>query len=105
MFPNSLSGIAVGSGTGEVFSNVYKLKRIQLPDSLSAFGNVNAFWNWQTGGGGVIDFGNTRTTIPTGGMFNTNVATTKYLVPDDLYETWRQTGSWANVSAQVFPHS
>ena len=104
VLPNSLSGIAVGSSTGEVFTSV-PAKRLTIPDSVTTFGNGNIFWNWQTGGGGVVDFGNTRMTIPTGGSFSTNVATTKYLVPDDLYETWRQTGNWANVSAQVFQHS
>ena len=102
VFPNSLSGMAVGTSGGEVFSNV-PAKRLTIPDSVTTFGNGNIFWNWMQGE--VVDFGNTRLTIPTGGSFSTNSKTTKYIVPDSLYSQWITTGNWANVSAQVFPHS
>lgn len=64
VFPNSLSGIAAGSPTGEVFSAI-PAKRLTIPDSVTTFGNGNIFWNWSQGE--VVDFGNTRLTIPTGG--------------------------------------
>ena len=102
VLPNSLSGIIAGSSTGEVFTGV-PAKRLAIPDSVTTFGNGNVFWNWQQGE--VVDFGNTRLTIPTGGSFGTNSPTVKYIVPDSLYSQWITTGNWANVSAQVFPHS
>lgn len=70
---------------------------------MTTFGNGNVFWNWSQGQ--VVDFGNTRLTIPTGGTFSTNSPTVKYIVPDSLYSQWITTGNWANVKAQVFPHS
>lgn len=102
VFPNSLSGIAAGTSGGEIFSN-NPVKRLTIPDSVTTFGNGSIFWNWQQGE--VVDFGNTRLTIPTGGNFSTNSSTLKYIVPDSLYSQWITTGNWANVSAQVFPHS
>jgi hypothetical protein len=102
VLPNSLSGISVGSYTGEVFSGI-PAKRIAIPDSMTTFGNGTIFWNWSYGE--VVDFGNTRLTIPAGGVFRTNSPTVKYIVPDSLYSQWITTGNWANVSAQVFPHS
>ena len=104
VLPNSLSGIIAGEFTGEVFSGI-PANRITIPDSVTTFGNGSIFWNWQSSGSGVVDFGNTRMTIPTGGNFTTNSPTVKYIVPDSLYSQWITTGSWANVSAQVFPHS
>lgn len=102
VLPNSLSGIAVGTYSGEVFSGV-QAKRITIPDSVTTFGNSSIFWNWTVGE--VVDFGNTRLTIPSGGIFSTNTPTVKYIVPDALYSQWITTGNWTAVSAQVFPHS
>lgn len=102
VLPNSLSGITVGDSTGEIFSGI-PAKRITIPDSVTTFGIGNIFWNWSKGE--VVDFGNTRLTIPTGGSFSTNTPTVKYIVPDSLYSQWITTGNWADVSAQVFPHS
>lgn len=98
VLPNSLSGI----NGQEVFSGI-NVQRLTFPDSLVNLGNGMIFWNYNNGK--IVDFGNTRLTIPTGGDLRITNTNLKFIVPDSLYSEWITTGNWTTVSAQVLPYN
>lgn len=52
-----------------------------------------------------MDFGNTRTSVPTIGAAAGVSPDCKYYVPDSLYDTWIAASGWNNISAQIHRHS
>ena len=81
------------------------LEYILIPDSVGSIA-VRAFYNAPKI---KIDFGNTRTTIPTitsGSGFNKTFDTTaKIYVPDALYDTWVAASNWSDIASQIHRHS
>lgn len=52
-----------------------------------------------------MDFGNTRTSVPTVGTTAAVSISCKYYVPDALYDTWIAANKWSSIASQIHRHS
>ena len=81
------------------------LTSITIPDSVTSFGQYT-FRN--SSNLDIIDFGGTRSTIPTFGanMFSGIVSGYRVLVPSSLLDTWKATSGWSgsSVAPHIYPH-
>lgn len=53
----------------------------------------------------IVDFGNTRTTVPTCNSTYKTGSNIKIYVPDALYDTWIAASEWSNIASQIHRHS
>ena len=100
MFTNNVTNINRGS-----FAGCTALSSVKFPDSVKDFGyGVFEGASNLT----VIDFGNTRQTIPT--LFDETyypwcTANSTIYVPDKLYDDWVVANGWRNYNGQIHRHS
>lgn len=101
MLPNTLT--AFGNGASRMF--VSNMKYTKIPDSVSNIGEVLSYSSGTYTYSKVVDFGNTRTTVPSYNYISNVGSNIKIYVPDAMYDTWIATGSWSSISAQIHRHS
>ena len=113
---NSLVEVNLGNNLKSIGSQCFYGSRglgyILIPDSVTTIEN-RAFCNAgisSVTGKLKVDFGNTRTTIPTistgSSEWNrTFESTAEIYVPDALYDTWIAASIWSNISSQIHRHS
>lgn len=78
----------------------------RIPDSIVAANDVISFSNEGSYTfSKIVDFGNTRTTVPTCSSTYKTGSNIKIYVPDALYDTWIATGNWSSISANIHRHS
>lgn len=80
------------------FYNCTALTSINIPNQITAI-RTNTFQSCTSLA--VVNFGNTRTTIPTlenTAVFNANASGRKIVVPDALYDSWKQATNWSGPS-------
>lgn len=88
---------SIGNGA---FNNCKSLTSIEIPDTVSSIGSSLFSNNNKLS---EINFGNTRTSVPS--LVNVNAfsglpSTYKIIVPDSLYDSWRNTTVWRTTSIQ-----
>ena len=98
-FGNSLSSFSAG-----VFMNCTGLSSIAFPDSLTVFGGSSGSVVRNCSNLAMIDFGYTRTTVPTMAATNNfaNIpANYSIYVPSSLMTTWKSAQNWSSVSSHI----
>jgi len=98
VFPSTVSAI-----TGQVWNNpLANTSPIIIPDTVVSMLTMS-YAGW---GIPYMDFGNTRTSIPTITVPGLGPdSNCKYYVPDALYDTWIATSPWSNIASQIHRHS
>lgn len=94
-----------------MFRNCTSLEYISLSDSITRIGFTASSYNTQTFNGctslQTIDFGTTRTTVPT--LYNTNnfsglPSGWEIWVPEDLVEDWKAANNWSTFADHIVAH-
>jgi hypothetical protein len=91
---------------GAAFFQCWKLTNVTIPDSVTYFGR-NAFEECSRLA--VIDFGNTRSTIPTlggsGSVFYGLPNNYVIVVPNALVNSWKTTSGWSSVASHIVSYT
>ena len=101
-FGNSLSSFSAG-----IFSNCTGLSSIAFPDSLTVFGGSSGGIFKYCSNLTMIDFGYTRTTVPTMAAttnFANIPANYKIYVPSALLNDWKAAANWSDVASHIYAH-
>lgn len=110
--------VVVGSQVTSIGENCFKnydTKYVVIPDSVTTIDNKFMGYDYEYGNSSVVevlDFGNTRTTVPTvsKGDYN-SICLLKgsqnaiAYVPDALYNTWIAASIWKECASQIRKHS
>ena len=82
-----------------------------IPDTVTSIGWVSTFGDQYTNGTRIIDFGTTRTTIPSiigyvsySKPFNNGNSKNKIYVPAALVEDWKAASGWADIASHIEAH-
>ena len=107
---NKLQEIVLPDSLAEIKANAFinggnKYCIISIPNSVSAIDNPRYIAAGANNGYRHMDFGNTRTSVPTVNRATGVDTNCKYYVPDALYDTWIAASGWNEISAKIHRHS
>ena len=97
--PNSVTNIG-----GNAFIGCTGLTSLVIPDAVTI---INAYTFRNCSNLATIDFGSTRSTVPT--LMNINAFSGcpndyRILVPSSLLDTWKANASWSSISQHIVAH-
>ena len=85
------------------FYNCTSLSSITIPNSVTSVGQ-SAFGMYDSSNLEIIDFGNSRTTVPTlsGSSEDFCPSSVRILVPDAIYNQWVTADGWSDIASQIY---
>lgn len=85
------------------FYNCTSLSSITIPNSVTSVGQ-SAFGMYDPSNLEIIDFGNSRTTVPTlnGSSEGFCPTSARILVPDAIYNQWVTAEGWSDIASQIY---
>ena len=85
----------------QAFRACNNIRKVYFSDRLNSIGNLNFSDSVE-----VLNFGNTRNTIPTIEESTFSVTeNTKFIVPDALYDQWKVAPVWSNYAENIVKYS